>query len=154
MVTPALEMGLFTHPEDVQGAISVTGSPLGTGPQGLTPCRAVQPGLLEGAGEGCDPRINTSSLQRLWAYGGGLPPSSLFPSSSLQGRICATAGAVPGTGQHWSSSCFLQVELGTIPGTSDTMEGMLVLGSGQRKDNPPPFAEACRTGLHQAGFAP
>ena len=46
----------------------------------------------------------------------GAPPSSPFPFSSREGRICAAAAGVPGTGQHWGSGYFLPVELAPQPG--------------------------------------
>ena len=91
MVSLAPEMGLFTyHPGDVlRGTASVTGSLSGTGLQGLTHRRAVQPGLLlpelEGVGEVCDPRTNPSSSQGLWGHGDGGPPCP-HPSTSAAGR--------------------------------------------------------------------
>lgn len=72
---------------------------------------------LKGVGEGCNPRIYPSSSQGLWGHSKCSPLPSTFPSSSREGRICAAAAAVPGTGQLWGSGCFLAMELGTTPGT-------------------------------------
>lgn len=62
----------------------------------------------------------------------GAPPASPFPSSSWKGRICAAATGVPGTRQLWGSRCFLSMEL--APSLAPRPGGMLLLGSGQRKD--------------------
>lgn len=119
MASLTLEMGLFTHPGGVfckAQTVSQGGdrTPSADPPQGGAACppptcsrswrmqeRDVILGLTPVVCRGSEDTVGTPLL-------------SPFPFCSLEGRICAAAAGVPGTGQLWGSGYFLPMELGTI----------------------------------------